>query len=415
MILAAFSPAPSFAASEDAAALLAEGHAEEAYQAYLALLRADPGDVAVNLGLARAAWASGHPHQAVMAYERVLAIYPEDTSLWRELAGVYESYGDAEMAAECMKRAKAGDTGTPVSPQARFVHSATLRFGAYHDSNPNQGLDDPHVNLGDNLNLIIPDGVAIESGGLYLGGQYNAGWKLSEEGNWWAMWGGSFNTRFSFDDDLSSINRRYSQWYKVSAGVRRLAARDVFDARVFGEILDCDFYDTVYGFGLESSFIHEMSPALQLILTGGVSNRRYIRGMNQTGTYSNVGLYVRFFLGESRHEFTLGGRCTAGNAKSDRYSYDGTEAFASLRLKLGNGYELSPGVTYSEERYDDPANALETEDRHDDRVTYFISFSREIDDRKKVEFSYQYTDNSSNSPLQCYDRHLFSIGMAWKF
>jgi hypothetical protein len=415
MILAAFSPAPSSAAPEDAAALLAEGRAEEAYRAYLALLRADPGDAAVNLGLARAALASGHPHQAVMAYERVLAIYPEDVSLWRELAGVYESYGDAEMAAECMKRANAGYSGTYVASRGRSVSSAVLRFGAYHDSNPNQGLDDPHVDLGDNWSLTISDGVAIESGGLYLGGQYNAGWKLSEEGNWWAMWGGAFNARFSLEDELSSIGRRYSQWYKVSAGLRRLEAQDVFDARVFGEILDYDFYDTVYGFGLETSFIHAMSPALQWILTGGVSDRRYIRGMDQTGIYSNAGLYARFFLGESRHEFTLGGRFMSGNANSDRYSYNGTEAFASLRLKLGNGYELSPGAIYAEERYDAPASALETEDRRDDRVTCFISFSRQIDERKKAEFSYQYTDNSSNSPLHRYDRHLFSIGMAWTF
>jgi hypothetical protein len=413
-ILAAFFPAPSFAAltAGDAAALLAEGRAEEAYRAYLELLRADPGDAAVNLGLARAALAAGRHHQAVMAYERVLAAYPNDAALWRELAEVYESYGDGEMAAECLKRAEAEHAAAYASSGGRFARSAVLRFGAYHDSNINQGLGDSRVNLGV-WSLNIPDGRAIGSGGLYLDGRYDAGWKLSEAGNWWAMWGGAFNARFSFENELRSIGRVYSQMYKVSAGLRRLTSRDVFDARVFGEILDYDFYDTVYGFGLEASYIHEMNPSLQWILTGGVSNRRYVRSMSQTGTYANAGLYARFFLGAARHEFTLGGRFSKGDANSDRYSHDGAEALASFLFKLGNGYEFSPGVIYAEERYDAPASALETEERRDDRVTWFVSLSRQIDKRKKVEFSYQYTDNSSNSPLYRYDRHIFSVGMAW--
>ena len=73
--------------------------AEEIYREYLSMLRENPGDAAVNMKLARAAVAAKHPHQAVMAYERALAMSPGDPVILRELADVYDSFGDMDMAA----------------------------------------------------------------------------------------------------------------------------------------------------------------------------------------------------------------------------------------------------------------------------------------------------------------------------
>lgn len=44
----------------------------ESYTQYMYLLREDPVDVEVNLGLARAAMAAGKYTQAVLAYERLV-------------------------------------------------------------------------------------------------------------------------------------------------------------------------------------------------------------------------------------------------------------------------------------------------------------------------------------------------------
>jgi hypothetical protein len=351
-----------------------------------------------------------------MAYERALAMSPGDPVILRELADVYDSFGDTEMAALYRSQAGRGEIFQPTGGGGgeRFRSSAVLRMGAFYDGNANSGLDSGSVTLG-NWRVTLDGAEKIDGGGVYLGGQYDSENRISDGGAWHITLGGAFSARYAAGDGLGDIGRRFSQWYRASLGLRRRTERNVFDARLFGEISDYDFYDTVYVHGLETAFAHAVTPRLHLISTAAISGRRYVRSTGQSGTYGYIGEYARFFFGRDAHEFTLGGRLYMGDAKSARYTYDGWEASASFRFKLKNGYEILPGVTYAEESYDAPASALESDRRRDERIIWNLGVIKQLNKTKRLELNYQYTDNSSNSELHSYDRHFISMGAAWIF
>jgi hypothetical protein len=397
------------------------GNAEATYRAYMARLRENPDDPETNLGLARAAMAAKRPHQAIMAYERLLAKFPDDPAVWRELAAVYSSIGDDEMARRCLAR---GDStaGIPGADSAgrlnasadRFRRTSKLSLGTYYDSNANQGPSSSNVTLG-NWTLRLLDAEPAETGGAYLGGQTDMRYRLSETGAWWVTGSGAFNIRYSFAPELADIGRTFSQWYRASVGLRRLTAADLFDVRLAGEVFDYDFYDTVYSYGLEATLLHAVSPRFHLFAAAGLYDRRYVRAMGQTGTYGYIGPYARFIFGGAGHEFTVGGRFISGETRESRHTYDGFEASASFNFKVGSGFEISPGVTYAEERFDAPATALESENRTDGRISWNLGVVYRLDERKSAEFMYRYSVNSSVSDIYDYDRHTVNLGIAWTF
>jgi tetratricopeptide (TPR) repeat protein len=397
-------------------------NAQAAYSAYMARLRADPDDTETNLGLARAAMAANRPHQAIMAYERLLAKFPDDSAIWRELAAVYSSIGDGEMARRCLAHSDSLADGIPGAGSSnrlnaaadRFRRTSKLRLGTYYDSNANQGPSSSNVTLG-NWTIRLLDADAIETGGAYLGGQTDVSYRLSETGAWWVTSGGAFNLRCSFASDLTDIDRTFSQWYRASVGLRRATATDLFDVRLTGEVFDYDFYDTVYSYGLASTLLHAVTPRFHLFAVAGIDSRRYIRSMGKSGTYGYIGPYARFIFGDAGHEFTVGGRFISGETRESRHSYDGFEASASFNFKVGKGFEISPGVTYAEERFDAPATALESENRADERILWNLGIVYHIDERKSAEFMYQHAGSASNSDIYDYDRDILSLGIVWTF
>jgi hypothetical protein len=357
-----------------------------------------------------------------MAYERLLAKFPDDSEIWRELAAVYSSIGDGEMARRCLAHGDYLADGIPGTGSARRLNAAAERFrrtsrlraGTYYDSNANQGPSSSTVTLGD-WTIRLLDSDAVETGGAYIGGMTDMRYRLSETGPWWVTGGGAFNLRYSFASDLADIDRMFSQWYRASVGLRRATAADLFDVRLTGEVFDYDFYDTVYSYGLESTLLHAVNPRFHLFAVSGLHDRRYSRAVGQTGTYGYIGPYARFIFGEAGHEFTAGGRFISGKTRESRHSYDGFEVSASFNFKVGNGFEISPGVTYTEERFDAPATALEFENRDDRRILWHLGVVYHIDERKSVEFMYQHVSNASNSGIHDYDRDILSLGMVWTF
>ena len=420
VLAAAFAPARAGAdgvSIDGAAALLASGKTDEAYGAYMALLREDPENYAVNLGLARAALASNRPHHAIMAYDRLLAKYPGDAALWRGMAEAYAAAGDGERAELCLARAEdasRGEPGRSGSSAPRFRKTARLKAWVYFDSNANQWAGSSEIRVG-SMTIRLLNSDRVETPGLYLGGRLDAVYRLSENGPWYATGGIAANLRYGFDGGLREIDRTYSQWYKVYAGVRHAGEANFFDFAVAAEIFDYDFYDTVYSYGADAVFLRAAAPRFHLITRAGISNRRYVRSMAQTGTYGYVGQYFRFIFGENAHEFTLGARYIGADADSAGYSYSGPEYSAFFNFKIGDNLEISPGVIYAEERYDAPGMPWESHDRRDDSVSYNLGVTRRLSKTASVEFMYQYLDNSSNSAFSSYDRHNASLGIAWTF
>jgi hypothetical protein len=240
-------------------------------------------------------------------------------------------------------------------------------------------------------------------------------YKLSRSGPWQAVGGAAFSLRYGVDGDLREIGQEYSQWWRASAGFRHVTDRNMFDFRLKGELFDYDFNETVYSVGPEFTFVHVVNPKFVLVTSGALDSRDYVRNHPYDGIYGAVGQAARWTFGQAGHEFTVGGRYLFGNADDDNNSYDGWEASAAFRFKLPRGYEISPSVSYVEERYDGPANVLDTSDREDDRLRLGLSVFRRVNEKLGIEASYNYTDNESNSDLHDYDRHAINLGCVWNF
>ncbi|MDR1966144.1 MAG: surface lipoprotein assembly modifier [Synergistaceae bacterium] len=404
-----------------AAGLLRAGNAEGAYRAYLALLREEPDSDEANLGLARASMAASHPHQAIMAYERMIAKYPSEFGLYREIASAYMSIGDSDMAMRYLSHdtslapddisAWASRVGAAYS---RFQSQGKLRFGVMYDSNGNQGPDSNSITLG-NIPVILI-GAEKEGGfGGWLAGDCYAAYRTSRSGPWWAVGDAHFYSRLLGSSGLRALDRDHSQWYRLAGGIRHSSPTSLFDLRVKGEIFDYDFYDTVYSFGPELTYTKMFSNSFQLVTRAGIERRDYVRAPDNDGTYGYAGEYARFVFGPMANEFIIGGRVLWADAETDRSSYDGWEISAVARFKLKNRWEFSPSLSYVEERYDAPATILELDGRRDRRFCAGLNALYRINERWSAEMDYSYTENSSNSPLYEYDRHLITLGVVWSF
>jgi tetratricopeptide (TPR) repeat protein len=407
----------------EAEGLLRAGRPREAYAVYLALLRERPDDDAVNFGLARSALLSGRPHQAIMAYERLLAKYPGEPVLYKEIAEAYLSIGDKDTAYRYLSRDPSlagGEIGATVGRLGkryeRFQMHGQMRTGVLYDSNANQGPSSDRVSLGNfPYPIALGNGAQTDTGGAYLGGRADFGYRQRRGGPWWTVGDVGFYLRGGFSEALRRGRQEYNQWYRVAAGLRRLDERQLFDLRLKAEVFDYDFARAVYSVGPEVAYTRLVRPRFHLVSQGGLDRRRYGYNGSYTGNYGHVGQYARFFIGKSEHELLIGGRYSIGDARFHDYSYKAWEALAHLRLKLPRGLELSPSVAYVWESYSGPGTALETERRRDRRLRLGLGVVYRLNEKVSVETSYQYTHNLSNSNLYDYRRSIVSVGCAWNF
>ena len=405
----------------EAQTLVKAGKMQDAYTLYFALLREDPDNDAVLLGLARTAIASGHPNQAIMAYEMLIAKHPEATWLYKEIAQAYMAIGDKETAAEYLQKdttlsdaEKSELAGILSKRYDRFQMHSRLRTGVLYDSNANQGPASNQIKLG-NWMVNIGDSKAVETSGIYLGGQIDMSYRIKPNGSWWAVGDFNFYGRGNFENKLDKLDKQYSQWYKVGAGVRRVSARDFFDIRIKMEAFDYGFYNTVYSIGPEIIYARTVNPSLQLVSMFNVVKRDYVRNSAYHGTYGSIGQYARRFFGKQSNEFMFGGSYSFGRARNTTYSYDGWNILALWRFKPVARFEISPSISYGTDYYKGKATFLDKNLRHDKRLSLGLNMTYQVTKTMSIEGSYQYFHNGSNTELHDYDRHLITAGCAWNF
>lgn len=410
----------------EALTLLNQGEFQQAYELYIRLLREQPEDDAINLGLARSAAMAGHHYQAVMAYQRLIERYPNTPGLYSEIARSYIALGDRPTAEYYTQRLRELDKNLTQQDVDRaldaleknytnFHYYGKIRTGFIYDSNANQGPSSNIMNLGVWNNVIVPEAQGKESGAMYVGADIDLSWRMSQNSSWWVVSDAQFYWRGNFNHDLNSTHIRESQWGRIGVGVRHLSDKSMFDVRIKGEIFDYEFYQNISTIGPEATFVYAVSPNTHLILRGGINQRFYSKDKNRDGVYGWVGPYIRHYLGEQRHYILAGIRYTGGNADRTDYSYNGWEAMTSLTFKLPYRLELSPYVIYGEEYYNGPSTILEREDREDKRWRLGASLIWRINETWSVDLSYQYITNYSKSPLYDYNQNMVTVGVAWNF
>ncbi len=406
----------------EAATLLEQKEFEAAYQLYSRLLREEPEDEVINLGFARTALLTGRHSHAILTYERLLTKYENDPSLLRELAYVLHKQNDEQGSKRTLSSDKdlsAEEVDNIIAnwrkQQDRFQMVGLVRGGLMYDSNINGGPPSNTISLGAWDNVILHNGKAVESAAAYLGTQIDMGYRLSESSPWWLVGDVKAFARYNFNDRADDIDLSSSEWASTSVGFRHIGAKHLFDVRVKAEMLDYEFDQNVIGFGPDVSFIYAATPSVHLITEVNIDRRVYSDNTGYNGWYPSVGQYVRYFFGEKRHNVVIGGRYLNGSAKEDNYSFDALEASLAFTFMLPYSMELSPYISYMKEDYDGPATGLETDNREDERLRVGVSFDIPINDMWKVETSYMYTNNHSNSELYDYDQHVVMMGIAYSF
>jgi hypothetical protein len=406
----------------EAASLLKKGDASGAYDVYMHLLRESPDDDEINLGLARAATHAKRWHQAVMAYEVLIEKYPWQAALYAELANVYMLSDDREAVERCLAvmrsldgKTTGADTSLALDSMERkynnFQVHGKIRAGALYDSNANMGHKSGDMTLG-NWRVSVKDARKKDTFGAYLSGDVDLGYRLYQDSPWWivgdarALWRGNANS------DLNDLHSRESQWGRVAAVVRYLASQSLFDVRLKVEVFDYEFYQNVSAVGPEATFLYALTPSFHLITRAGIDHRSYSKNSPRDGTYGWIGEYARFFFGQSNHELITGLRYPGTAADKTDYGYKGYEASASVVFKLAHHIEIAPNISWAREFYKGPATILETKDRQDDRLRLGALLTYRINEAWALELNYQYTHNTSASPLYDYKQHLVTTSVA---
>ena len=408
-----------------AAALLEKGDATQAYELYINLLRADPDDDIVVLGVARAAARARRWNQAVMAYETLLEKYPRDAGLYTELANVYMLLDDREAAERSMAMVRSLDGKSTRTDTDRILDILERRYGNFqfygrirtgiqYDSNANLGPASDDLDLGD-WQVTVRDAGAKGSFGMNLSADMYLGKRFSRASPWWLVGDANVFWRGHANPDLYNTRSREAKWLRGSAGLRRSGTSTMAEIRMKAEIFDFHFYQNVSSYGPEGAFLWAVTPDRHLIVRGNLEKRSYSRDTPRNGLAGSAGLYGRFFFGAGRNELHLGGRYTAVGTEKRDYGHNGEEVTARLQFKLPRGFELAPSLSYTRLSYNGPATVLETEIRRDNRWRTGVGLTRRINTSWYMGVGYQYTNNRSTSSLYIYEQHLINTEIVWSF
>ena len=413
------------ASRENAASMLRSGDYSGAYDLYMRLLREEPDNDDVTLGLARAATGYGRHNQAVMAYELLIEKYPNEPRLYVEVANAYMALQDRASAERAYAHARMLDPEMTQEGAAASIeklgeqHSllqlhGALRMGMLYDSNVNMGPDSKNITLG-GLPLSLIDGKRTESAGSFFSGNVDIARRLERDSQWWLVGDVSTFVRGNFNNELRHNNARSSVWARGAAGARHTSSTTLLDMRVKAEIFDYEFMQNVSAYGPEAVFLWAAVPSLHLISRANIEHRDYSDESQFNGPAFSAGQYARLYFGESQHSLTLGGRYLGVRTKESDYRYDSFEGSARLDLKLPMSFELSPFITLAGEDYHGPATPIESDNRFDHVLRVGSSVVYNITENWDIDLMYQFTNRRSNSDLYDAEQHLVQMGVGWNF
>jgi hypothetical protein len=400
------------------------GKPSRAYDIYMSLVRAYPGDDAATLGAARSGAMSGRLNQAVIFYEILLEKYPRDPALNAEIAQVYMLLGDRE-SAERYAAVEASLRGAAPEDNAKALDilaertadlqiHGTLRFGAVYDSNANLGPAGDTMDLGP-WRVTLDGAGAIESFGAYAGLDLDMSYRPYRDTPWRLVADARMFWKGYDNSDLYDRRSHESQSLRLALGVRRVGERYMVETRFKGEVYDSALFQRVSAYGPEFTLAGALSPGFMIIAGGGVDKRIYSRDHFRDGYYGWTGLFGRFILGDAGHEISVGGRLLLARPDKWALGHRGFEQSLRLTARLPLGFEFSPFVTHTREFYRGPGTILERVKREDDRIRGGGSLTWHVNDNWSAELLAYRTVNTSTSGLYTYKQNFVSLGMAYKF
>lgn len=397
---------------------------EAAFHAYMNLLRENPEDDEVNYGLAYAALGSDRYPQALLAFERLSDRHPADAELHVRLAEMHIRLRDADAARRELEAARRCNASVRADAAERALRgleksvslwrwSGRLSAGVMYDSNANLGPASDYMTLGQWENLYLKGVSGMASWGRYVSAGADGARRLAEGTPWWLVGDAGFYKRWNGNPDLLT-NREFG-WGRLALGVRYLGRRLMVEARVKEEMADQGQGQHIRSFGPELSAVWMPHDRVQFISRAGLERRDYRHDRPHNGLYWWAGPYVRFFVGEARHEIMAGARVLRGMPRREAYAYTGWEGSLSLTFRLPHRLALSPSVSFRRELYRGPASGLETARRSDGALRYGLSLQYGLTRRLTAEAGWQCGRFTSSSALYRYTQQTLTMGLTWMF
>lgn len=413
-------PVPGFAggviSKETAHELYISKQYAQAYAQYMELLREDPLDDTINMGLARSALGAGKHTQAILTYERLVQRFPQDASLRMELSQACKAAGNedaallhAQAAQRLDPKITAQQDGTePKSAKSPLSIHGRVGTGVIYDSNYVLGPPQSDITIGDYDVRLKKDDVEDEAWGTYIKANIDASYRLRPDRSWWFIsdLGAYQKWYFGKDDALT--------WGRAAAGLYYGHPKFWWSARLKGESALQDMDDAVSTVGAEGTFTYLVTPFVHLMTRAEYGYLDDSIVEDRSGAYIWVGEYLRILSTDKAHELLLGGKAFHYNASS-RYEYHGWEASAQAKCALPFDSDIRLFAIWQEKRYDGPAASWLDTDRKDEKLRLGTTLTHHINEAWSVDLNYQYVDNNSNTNWSDYTQHVVSTGVMWSF
>ena len=403
--------------------LLTNDANEEAYEAYMKLLREFPLDGEINLGVARSAYASKRYNQAIMAYERLIESYPNRPFLWIELTAVYIALNNPENAGNALENAKKLDPSlkdislediikAEQEKLKRFFVNGNISVGFGYDSNANSGPYSNKIVLG-NFPLSLDEASVQQSSAL---GQAMVGSNFIYRGN--------RQSKLLFVSDFAFYGKYYFKnlvkgnnflWVRLGLGFRYYWTTQYLEVRAKGDFAQYPSKKNITTVGGELTHSWNLTPRVSLLGRAGYEQQFYTDSEGNDGFYYYVGESIQINFLDGSQNVVIGVKFAQRQAQKKMFSNIGSEGSIRGTFSIPWNIVISPSVSYKQEWHNGPGTVLEFVNRIDGQVRTGLSVTKYIKKNFYVDLSYQYVKNFSNSPVYKYDQHTGILSLGYQF
>jgi tetratricopeptide (TPR) repeat protein len=413
------------AVTDRAAALLQRGDAKAAYELLLPLEPQRAGDPQYDYLLGIAALDAGEPERAVFALERVLALQPDNALARAEIARAYYAMGEREAA----RREFEAVRQYPIPEEAkatvdRFLSAISaaegtridgfIELGAGYDSNVSSAVATSTIAIpafGGAAFTLDPS--LIERGDQFfsVAGGVAFTHKLSQP---WSLVGG-IAAYLRRNTDATIFN---TDSLDGNIGVRYTRGLDAFTLGAQAQYYAVDTARYREAVGAVAQWQHAFDERTQATLYGQHVQLRYESQPVRDADRSIIGVaYAQAFSGEYSPAIfgsLYGGQEEALDPANPHLGHTPLGVRAGGQLRLGGGWTAFGSASYEQRKYDgpEPLFFIVREDRQTD-VLAGVSYL--VRPGTTVLAQVAYTDNSSNIPLNDFDRVISSVALRFNF
>lgn len=413
------------AVTDRAKALLQRNDAQAAYKLLLPLEAQRAGDPEYDYLLGIAAIDAGDPERGIFALERVLAVQPDNLQARAEIARAYMATGEREAA----KREFEAVRSRQVPPQVRetiegFLAAIAaaertrvdkyleLAFGYDTNVNSATALGTIAIPAVGNLGFTLdPASTEVDDRFLNLAAGINFTRKLNL--NWSLVGGFGGNLRHNLEQ-----GRFNTDTFDASLGVRFSQGLEAVTVGVQGQYFGVDAQEYRNSAGMVAQWQHSFDERTQATVFGQHAQLRYDTQPFRDADRSIVGIaYAQAFTGESSPAIFLslyGGEEEVVDDAFAQFGHEPVGVRIGGQLRLGGPWSLFGSLSYERREYGgiDPLFLVVREDKQTD-ASVGVSYLWRSGMTLRVQVSH--TENTSNVPLNEFDRTVVSTAMRFNF